>query len=302
MIEVLGIDIGGTAIKLGRFDTSGQCLQSLTIATPQPSLPGSVRDAILAALPEIQGNAKAIGIGCPGPADRPGKVAILGINLVGWDHVPLGEWMESATGLPTAIANDANCAGIGEHWLGAAQGCDNFILLTLGTGVGGAIFIHGQLFTGSYGAAGELGLIALRPEGPACRSGNQGSLEQHLSIGSIQSRMGKTPAQLSALAAAGDQSALAFWRSYGRDLGIGLANHIYVLTPEMICIGGGICDASEYFLDATWAEIERRVVPSSRVGLKLVKAALGNGAGMAGAAKLAIDNTVKIIAEGNSEY
>jgi glucokinase len=290
-MQVLGIDVGGTAIKLGRFDGLGDCLQSLTIDTPQPSLPEAVRDAILVAIPEIDsgGRAEAIGIGTPGPADRAGKVAILGINLVGWDHVPLGDWMESATGLPTVIANDANCAGVGEHWLGAARDVDNFILLTLGTGVGGAIFINGSLFTGSYGAAGELGLVSLRPEGPACRSGNQGSLEQHLSIGSIQTRTGKTPAELSALAAGGDEAALAFWRSYGRDLGIGLANHIYVLTPELIAIGGGICAASEFFLDAVREEIDRRVVPSSRVGLKIVPAELGNQAGMVGAAKLALD-------------
>ncbi|NJM48486.1 MAG: ROK family protein [Alkalinema sp. RU_4_3] len=290
-MEVLGIDVGGTAIKLGRFDDRGNCLQSLTIDTPQPSLPEAVQDAILVAIPEIDsgGRAQAIGIGTPGPADRDGKIAILGINLVGWDHVPLGVWIETATGLPTVIANDANCAGVGEHWLGAARGVDNFILLTLGTGVGGAIFINGSLFTGSYGAAGELGLVSLRPDGPACRSGNQGSLEQHLSIGSIQTRTGKTPAELSALAAAGDGAALAFWRSYGRDLGIGLANHIYVLTPELIAIGGGICAASEFFLDAVWEEIDRRVVPSSRVGLKIVQAELGNQAGMVGAARLALD-------------
>lgn len=289
-MEVLGIDIGGTAIKLGRFDALGNCLQTLTIDTPQPSVPKAVRDAILAVLPQIRGEAQAIGIGCPGPADRAGKVAILGINLVGWDHVPLGHWMEEGTGLPTVIANDANCAGVGEHWLGVAQAVDNFILLTLGTGVGGAIFINGQLFTGGYGAAGELGLVALRPEGPVCRSGNQGSLEQHLSIGSIQARTGKTPAELSALAASGSEAALAFWRSYGRDLGIGLANHIYVLTPELIAIGGGICAASAFFLDAAREEIERRVVPSSRVGLKIVQATLGNQAGMVGAARLAIEH------------
>jgi glucokinase len=289
MTEVLGLDIGGTALKLGRFDLLGNCLQHLTIPTPQPSLPKPVFEAIVAALPQVDParQAQAIGVGMPGPADRTGRIARIAINMMGWSDVPLADWLEQATGLPTVIENDANCAGIGEHWRGAGQAFPNMIMLTLGTGVGGAVFMNDQLFRGRSGAAGELGLMTIDPNGTECRSGNRGSLEQHLSIGNIERTTGKNPAELGELAVAGDPDAMAFWESYGRSLGAGLSNLIYVLTPDAIVIGGGICESSEFFFPAAEAEIAQRVMPTSRSNVKLLKAALGNQAGMVGASKLA---------------
>jgi glucokinase len=288
--QVLGLDIGGTALKLGRFDLQGNCLQTLTIETPQPSVPKSVLDALVATIPLIDPDreAAAIGVGMPGPADQSGRIARIAINMDDWDNVPLADWLEAATGRPTVIENDANCAGIGEHWRGAGRSFPHMILLTLGTGVGGAIFINNQLYRGRDGAAGELGLITLRPEGKPCRSGNRGSLEQHLSIAAIQARSGKTPAALGQLAKAGDADALAFWQQYGRDLGAGLSSLMYVLTPDAVIIGGGIGESSEFFFPAALAELEARVMPTSRSGgMQLLKAELGNQAGMVGASKLA---------------
>jgi glucokinase len=232
--------------------------------------------------------AHAIGVGTPGPADIAGRIAKVCINLTGWQNIPLADWLETRTGRPTVVANDANCAGLGEAWLGAGQRFQNLILLTLGTGVGGAILLNRELFVGPQGAAGELGLITFNPDGPACHSGNSGSLEQYLSIQAIRRRTGLEPDILGAKAQAGDPEALAFWKAYGRDLGIGLSSLIYVLTPEAAIIGGGVCASAEFFLPAAWAEIQRRVHPSSREGLELLPAELGNQAGMTGAAKLAL--------------
>ncbi|MEW6497975.1 MAG: ROK family protein, partial [Cyanobacteriota bacterium] len=178
--EVIGIDLGGTAIKLGRFRQDGTCLQSLSVATPQPATPTAVVDAMVEAITQLNSDrqAIAIGVGTPGPADATGRIAKVAINLAGWHDVPLAEMLEAKTGCPTVIANDANCAGLGEAWLGAGRRFCNMILLTLGTGVGGAIILDGKLFTGHQGAASELGLITLNPDGPMCNSGNQGSLEQ----------------------------------------------------------------------------------------------------------------------------
>jgi glucokinase len=231
----------------------------------------------------------AIGVGTPGPADGDGRIAIVAINLVGWQNIPLADWLEAKTGLPTVIANDANCAGLGEAWLGAARRFGNSILLTIGTGVGGAIILDGKLFTGHSGRAGELGLISFNPhpDSPMCNSGNQGSLEQYLSIGSIRRRTGKEPAELGIMAKEGNSFALEFWKSYGRDLGIGLTTLIYVLTPEAIIIGGGVSASAEFFFPSALAEIERRVMPSSRLGVQLLQAELGNQAGIVGAARLA---------------
>ncbi|GAB4349196.1 MAG: ROK family protein [Leptolyngbyaceae cyanobacterium] len=287
--QVLGIDLGGTAIKLGRFTQDGTCLQTLRIPTPQPATPKAVLVAMAAAIAEIdpQRKAIAIGVGTPGPADAAGRIARVAINLSGWQDVPLADWLEAKTGRPTVIANDANCAGLGEAWLGAGRWYRNLILLTLGTGVGGAIILDGKLFVGHHGTAGELGLITLNPDGPPCNSGNQGSLEQYVSVQAIRRRTGMEPDELGAMALAGDSKALEFWQQYGRDLGAGLASLIYVLTPEAIVIGGGVSASADFFFPSVQAEIERRVLPSSRAGLQLLRAELGNQAGMVGAAKLA---------------
>lgn len=288
--NVIGIDIGGTAIKLGRFERDGTCSQSLTVATPQPATPKAVISAVAQAVTQLRTpDTVALGVGTPGPADATGRVAKVAINLQGWKEVPLADELETKTDLPTIIANDANCAGLGEAWLGAGSQFQNLILLTLGTGVGGAIILNKQLFVGHQGAAGELGLITLYPDGYPCNSGNNGSMEQYLSIGGIRRQTGKDPAQLFALAQAGNTEALQFWQKYGRMLGAGLASLIYVLTPEAIILGGGVSASYEFFGPTVEMEIQRRVLASSRVDLRLLPALLGNTAGMVGAAKLAWD-------------
>ena len=286
---VLGIDLGGTAIKLGRFTSEGDCIASLSVPTPQPSKPEAVVGAIAQAVKEIdpQTESLAIGLGSPGPVDASGRIAKVAINLAGWKNVPLSDLLEPQIHRPVVVANDANCAGMGEVWLGAGKGFRNFILLTLGTGVGGAVILDGKLFTGSNGAAGELGLVTINLYGPECNSGNRGSLEQYLAVGAIRRQTGFEPQKLGQMAAAGNRQALEFWETYGHYLGAGLASSIYILGPEAIAIGGGISASAEYFLPATWQEIERRVLPESRVGLQLLPAKLGNQAGIVGAAKLA---------------
>ena len=291
-MNVIGIDLGGTAIKLGIFTADGNCLKSLTVDTPQPATPEAVLSQMVDAIAQIDpdNQCMAIGVGTPGPADATGRIAKVAINLAGWENIPLADWLETKTGKPTILANDANCAGLGEAWLGAGRNFQDLILLTLGTGVGGAIIIDGKLFIGREGAAGELGLISLYPDGPMCNSGNQGSLEQHTSIAAIRRRTGKEPAELGRLAQVGNSEALTFWQEYGKDLGISIGNLIYVLTPQAVIIGGGISASFEYFLPAMQAEIEKRVLPTSRLDLQILPAELGNSAGMVGAAKLAIQN------------
>lgn len=287
--QVLGIDLGGTAIKLGRFSQDGTCLQALSIETPQPATPDAVVAAIVAAIDQIDPERKAgaIGVGMPGPADATGRIARVAINLSGWRDVPLADWLEQKTGRPTIVANDANCAGLGECWLGAGRWYRNVILLTLGTGVGGAVILDDKLFVGHHGTAGELGLITFNPDGPNCNSGNRGSLEQYVSVQAIRRRTGQEPEVMGSRAVAGDPQALEFWQHYGRDLGAGLASLIYVLTPEAIIIGGGVSASADFFFPAMQLEIEGRVLPSSRAGLQLLRAELGNQAGVVGAAKLA---------------
>jgi glucokinase len=289
-MEVIGIDLGGTAIKLGRFDRVGICLQTLSVPTPQPSTPEAVFDAMLGGMAQLDPEKRcvAVGIGTPGPVDVTGRIALVAINLHGWDDVPLADWIEAQTPYRVTLANDANCAGLGEAWLGAGRQFKHMVMLTLGTGVGGAVILDGKLFVGHRGTAAELGLITLNPDGPDCNSGNNGSLEQYVSVRAIRRQTGMEPAELAAKAHAGDAEAIAFWQAYGRLLGAGLASLIYVLAPEAIVLGGGISAGADLFLPSTQAEIDRRVMPTSRVGLQLAIAQLGNQAGIVGAAKLAL--------------
>ncbi|MEA5442274.1 ROK family protein [Cyanobium gracile] len=289
--QLIGIDLGGTAIKLARCDPQGTLLAEAEVPTPQPAMPGAVCVALAEAVEAIDPDhlASRVGIGLPGPCDAAGRVARISINLPLWRDVPLAAWLEAELGRRVILGNDANGALLGEAWKGAARGVDNVLLLTLGTGVGGAVLLGGQLFTGHGGAAAEPGLIGVDPDGPECRSGNRGSLEQFCSIGGLARLSPLDPMELCRRADAGDSEALAAWQAYGRWLGVGLSSLLYVLTPELVLIGGGLSGASHHFLPAVWREVEQRVLAVSREGLEIRRCALGNGAGRLGAVRLALD-------------
>jgi glucokinase len=287
--ELIGIDLGGTAIKLARFSPAGVLLAELTVPTPQPAMPGAVTVAIAEAVTQLDPDRRAdrVGIGHPGPADGAGRVARVAINLPGWVDVPLADWLEPMLERPVTCANDGNCALLGEHHSGAAQGCSDVVLLTLGTGVGGGVLLGGQLFMGHRGAAAEPGLIGLDPDGPPCNSGNRGSLESFCSIRGLAKLSPLPPDALNKQADAGDPAALAVWQRYGELLGVGISSLVYVLTPELVLLGGGLSAASRHFLPSLWQQVNSRVQAASREGLRIAPAALGNGAGRLGAALLA---------------
>jgi glucokinase len=291
MTQLLGVDLGGTAIKLGRFSSAGELLAELEVPTPQPPMPGAVVMAIVEAVQQLDPDRQAalVGVGLPGPMDAAARVARVCINLPGWEQVPLADWLEPQLQRRVTLANDGNCALVGEAWCGAARGVNDVLLLTLGTGVGGGVLLGGQLFSGHGGAAAEPGLICVDPEGPPCNSGNRGSLEQFCSIGGLARLSPLDPRELCRRADAGDPEALAVWERYGRWLGVGLSSLIYVLTPQLVLIGGGLSSASDHFLPAAQRELEQRVQAESRSGLELRRCALGNGAGRLGAARLALD-------------
>jgi glucokinase len=289
--QVIGVDLGGTAIKLGRFDVCGTLLAEAQVATPQPAVPGAVCMALCEAIEQLDPDRRApvVGVGLPGPMDASARVARVCINLPGWEEVPLAEWLEARLGRRVTLANDGNCALVGEAWKGAARRCTDVVLLTLGTGVGGGVMLGGQLFTGHNGAAAEPGLISIDPEGLPCNSGNRGSLEQFASIAALRRLWDGEPAELARRAAAGDPEAQAVWNHYGQSLGVGVSSLVYVFTPQLVLLGGGLAAAAEHFLPAIRQEVEDRVQAVSREGLQIEACALGNGAGRLGAARLALD-------------
>ena len=288
--QVIGIDLGGTAIKLARFDHRGTLLGELEVATPQPAVPGAVTMALCDAVERLDpdGAAALVGVGLPGPMDAAARVARVCINLPGWEDVPLAEWLEVRLQRRVTLANDGNCAVVGEAWWGAAKGFSDVVLLTLGTGVGGGVLLGGQLFTGHNGAAAEPGLIGVDPDGPACNSGNRGSLEQFASIAALRRLCDRDPRELSQAAADGEPAALEVWERYGTRLGVGLSSLVYVFTPQLVLLGGGLAGAACHFLPAVRREVELRVQAVSREGLRIDACALGNGAGRLGAARLAL--------------
>ena len=288
--EVIGIDLGGTAIKLGRFSIDGHLLEDQQLQTPQPATPGAVCVALVEAIEALDPDRRAsiVGIGLPGPMDVEARVARVCINLPGWEEVPLADWLEPRLQRQVTLANDGNCALVGEAWKGAAKGYSDVVMLTLGTGVGGGVMLSGQLFTGHNGAAAEPGLIGLDPEGPPCNSGNRGSLEQFASISALRRLWDGDPAELAALAANGDAEAQAVWSRYGSTLGVGISSLVYMFTPELVLVGGGISGAATHFLPSVRKEVAQRVQAMSRQGLRIDVCALGNGAGRLGAARLAI--------------
>jgi glucokinase len=287
---VLGVDLGGTAIKLGLFSLEGELLAEHQRPTPQPATPGSVCVEIVDAISVLDphGRAAVVGIGLPGPMDAEARVARICINLPGWEEVPLAAWLEPRLKRRVTLANDGNCALVGEAWKGAAAGFSDVLLLTLGTGVGGGVMLGGQLFTGHNGAAAEPGLITLFPDGPDCNSGNRGSLEQFASITGLKRLSGSEPSSLAMAASDGDAKALAHWERYGQLLGTGISSLVYAFTPQLVLVGGGLAGASEHFLPAVRREVSTRVQAVSREGLQIKPCALGNGAGRLGAARLAI--------------
>ena len=287
---VLGVDLGGTAIKLGLFSLEGELLAEHQRPTPQPATPGAVCVEIVDAIGSLDpdGLASVVGIGLPGPMDAEARVARVCINLPGWEEVPLAAWLEPRLQRRVTLANDGNCALVGEAWKGAAQGCSDVVLLTLGTGVGGGVMLAGQLFTGHHGAAAEPGLITLFPDGPECNSGNRGSLEQFASIAGLKRLSGVEPSSLALAASSGDPQAISHWDRYGQLLGTGISSLVYMFTPQLVLVGGGLAGASEYFLPAVRQEVATRVQSVSREGLQIKACALGNGAGRLGAARLAI--------------
>ena len=288
--QVIGIDLGGTAIKLGRFNCAGELLAEQQLSTPQPAVPGAVTMALCEAVEQLDPDRQAsvVGVGLPGPMDPAARVARICINLPGWENVPLAEWMESRLDRAVTLANDGNCAVVGEAWLGAARGFTDVVLLTLGTGVGGGVILNNQLFTGHNGAAAEPGLIVVQPDGPACNSGNHGSLEQYASIAALRRLCDREPQLLSSLAVAGDAEAVAVWSRYGSRLGVGVASLVYLFTPQLVLLGGGLAGAIHHFLPAVQDEVHARVQEVSREGLRILPCALGNGAGRLGAARLAL--------------
>jgi glucokinase len=229
---------------------------------------------------------------------------VIAPNLPCLDGFLLGAALTEKLGLPAIIENDANAAAVGEMWQGAAVGCNTIICVTLGTGVGGGIILDGKLWRGVDGSAAEIGHMCVDPfGGVACTCGSRGCLEVFASATAIvrmtreasprypdsilQGRADLTAEMIFEAGQRGDDLALEIFRRMGVYLGIGLANLINILNPEMIVIGGGVVNGWDLFEKHMHHQVEERAFPLLAARVKIVRAKCGDDAGLIGAAQLA---------------
>ncbi len=306
-----GVDVGGTTVKLGFFDTEGNLLEKWEIPTRTEDngkeiLP-DIAASILDKLKEREVDRREIagvGIGTPGPVDGEGTV-YNAVNL-GWGTFSVKNVLQSLLNIPVEAGNDANVAALGEMWKGGGQGHKNLVAVTLGTGVGGGIIVNGKILSGATGAAGEIGHIhVMDGEEEACNCGNHGCLEQYTSatgIVRLAKRRLAADDKPSALRTYenfsaktvwdavknGDELAIEVAERFGEILGKALADIAGVVNTEIFVIGGGVSKAGPILLDYIQKNYTPYVFEGSR-GALFALATLGNDAGIYGAARMVLD-------------
>ncbi len=310
----VGVDLGGTNIRSALADCDGQVLQEARRASRADHEPEETLAEIRAAIEAVIAQAGArpsqvagIGIGLPGIMDSDAGVVHWSPNFPLWKDVPVAKSVGGPLGAPVAILNDAKCAALGELHSGAGAGARHMVMITLGTGIGGAFVVDGRLLIGPSGSIGEVGHHTIDPSGPRCGCGNFGCWEQFCGRDAIVDRALRflqagresllvdlcpdrgdlTPATVAEAAAAGDLVALQVLAETGFYVGVGVANLINMLNPERFVIGGGIAQAGEPLWGPLRRTVAARAVPLQARIAELVPSKLGDEAGVVGALVLA---------------
>lgn len=295
----IGIDIGGTDTKIGLVDIHQKILASETIKTDASRSPeeviGDIGRSALQLL-EAQGIAMdqcvGVGIGVPGTVDRK-KGIVLYSNNIKWENVKLVREMGKYLPLPTKIANDADCAALGEVVAGAGKECQDVIMLTLGTGVGGGIILDGNIYEGKGIGGSELGHMVIVENGEPCTCGRRGCLEAYASATALVREAKKatgyilTPQEIFAGAGQGDRKLQEVVDTYIRRLGIGIVNIVNIFRPQLVLIGGGISGQGETLTRPLNEIVNANCFGGDKGQIPVIETAtLGNEAGMIGAASL----------------
>lgn len=305
----VGIDIGGTKIAGGVVDTDGRILDHLRVATPPDT------DALARAVAEMvaelasRHDVHAVGVAAAGYIDRTRSIMLHAPNI-DWHNEPLREQFEALIGRPVTLENDANAAGWGEYRFGAGRGSTDMVMVTLGTGVGGAVITDGNLLIGANGSAAELGHVRFVRGGRPCGCGQSGCLEQYASGRALQRELsdiagdggigkrvaahrndaGIVPgADLALLLDEGDEGALEAVRRVATALGEACGAFQAVLDPDLFVIGGGVAELGDALLEPTRLAYDTSLPGfGERPAARFVTASLGNDAGLVGVADLAV--------------
>ena len=308
---VIGVDIGGSSVKLGAVSPGGKIIlrdSFLTVSGHEKllkALVGGIRD--LKRRAERQKlKVIGIGVGAPGPIDIEKGLVYSFPHIRGWRNVPLKKQLERRLGLPVRLDNDANVMAFAEFCYGAGRGATNLIALTLGTGVGGGLVINGKFFRGPRFSAAEIGHMVVNETGPRCSCGNRGCLETYVGSGyfirEVKRRLGSgrksilrqwirekkvlSPLLVAQAAKRGDRFSKEMWRETGEHLGTALAGLANILNPNTIVLGGGIAQNRHLLFGAVRRTIRKKAFPIAARSVKVVPAALGVDAGIIGAASL----------------
>jgi glucokinase len=317
--KVLALDLGGTNLRMAVVSTNGDIEHRERCSTPQVNN----SDAIISAIADLAGLCQravaepisVLGAAVPAILNlEEGRIEIAP-NLPMLDGVAFESQLQKATGLQVVLENDATAAATGEHWLGASRGFENSICVTLGTGVGGGIIINGRPLRGPDGTAGEIGHICVEPDGHPCGCGSWGCVEQYASATAVVRMMRELAGEMGTsidtscpftakdvyrAATEGDRAAMETFRRMGDHLGLALAGLVNALNPEAIVIGGGMSAAWDMFIDAIRGQIMRRAFREPALRVKLVRAELGDDAGILGVASIALGRVDKGCRNSNS--
>ena len=289
----VGIDLGGTAIKAGAVTLEGAVVEQRSIPAELDRGPEDLADRIAGLARELECSA-GVGIGVPGLLDRTVGKVITSANLHQIDDFPLVDAVAERLGVPSthvALENDANVAALGEAWVGAGRSDPDFLMVTLGTGVGGGVVLGGEVVTGTGGLAGEIGHICVAPGGLECGCGRRGCLETLASATAASRRAqeaGLSPdlAEVNEQARRGDDGAQSLLVDVGRDLGRGLAAATVLLDVRVFVIGGGFGAALELLRPGIEEGLTERAYGRVASDYKILAAELGPDAGWIGAARL----------------
>ncbi len=313
--KVIGIDVGGTNLRGALVDADGKIINRMKIASGA----GQGIEAVIENLVMLIGNIgggddiSAVGIGIPGIIDFRNGIITQAPNICSVNDYPIRGNLSARLGdsVQVIIENDANCAAVGEWWMGAGKDVDSLVMITLGTGVGGGIMLGGRLWRGADGMGGEVGHMTIYPDGARCNCGNYGCLESYSSATAVRRMVkevladpgsqtalrdlvkdedpGRMPEAVMKAALEGDRAALGIWEQFGTALGIGMASLVNILNVEMIVIGGGVSEAWEMFIGRALEELKRRALRAPAERVQVMKSVLGDDEGIIGAAYLALN-------------
>jgi glucokinase len=311
--RIIGVDMGGSKLLAGAVDGELSVhyrTQRGMTGLDQAALIDSCVEAVQEVRESADGEVDAVGFGIPSLMDQRTGLARLAVNLPLVD-LRFADVMAERLGLPVFVDNDANTATLAEHRAGAAAGCTEAVLLTIGTGIGGGLILRGELYRGAIGAGAELGHTVIDMNGPPCQGScpNRGCVEAMASGTALarEAREAAAAAPDSALARAqaggyeltgplvtelahdGDRAALGVLGLIGTRLGVALASFVNIFNPQVVVIGGGVMAAGDLLLEPARAEVMARALGPTKEEVRIVPAALGVEAGMIGAAVLAFD-------------